>query len=330
VKPFDILLYVLVVIGWSTSWLPLKWQVGDIAPEVSLVWRFVIAGSLLMVITRLSGRRLALPLWGHGVALTIGLFLFSTNYFFFYTGALVLPSGLLAVVFASASLINLFFSAAVFRTPITPLGLIASALGFAGILLLYWPEIAGQAGSGPSGEGPDIAVSALAALGLCVLGTLSFCSGNMVSTAAQRRDLPIMGSTAWAMLYGAGLMLALSLIRGQELAIEVSWQYIGGGLWLAVFGSVLAFTAYLTLLGRIGASRAAYATVLFPPIALGISTFVEGYQWTWSGLVGLPLVLIGIVLINQTRRPLTMATTAQPIAPTTTASGNNPQKAEAP
>ena len=325
-KPFDILLYVLVVIGWSTSWLPLKWQVGEIAPEVSLVWRFVIAGSLVMVITRLSGAGAAAV--GRGVALSIGLFLFSTNYFFFYTGALVLASGLLAVVFASASLINLFFSAAVFRTPITPLGLVASALGFAGILLLYWPEIAGQAGSGPSGEDPGLAFSALAALGLCSRHPQFLFA--MVSTAAQRRDLPIMGSTAWAMLYGAGLMLALSLIRGQELAIEVSWQYIGGGLWLAVFGSVLAFTAYLTLLGRIGASRAAYATVLFPPIALGISTFVEGYQWTWSGLVGLPLVLIGIVLINQTRRPLTMATTAQPSAPPKTASGNNPQKAEAP
>lgn len=320
-KPFDILLYVLVVIGWSTSWLPLKWQVGEIAPEVSLMWRFVIAGSLLMTITRLSGRRLALPLWGHGVALTIGLLLFSTNYFFFYTGALVLPSGLLAVVFASASLINLFFSAAVFRTPITPLGLMASALGFAGILLLYWPEIAGQ-GSGPSGKDPAIAVSALGALGACVLGTISFCSGNMVSTAAQRRDLPVMGSTAWAMLYGAGLMLVLGLIRGQQLTIEVSWQYIGGGLWLAVFGSVLAFTAYLTLLGRIGASRAAYATVLFPPIALGISTLVEGYQWTWSGLVGLPLVLAGIVLINQTR------TSRTPAARQTPPQGSDPQKAE--
>ena len=320
-KPFDILLYVLVVIGWSTSWLPLKWQVGEIAPEVSLMWRFVIAGSLLMTITRLSGRRLALPPWGHGVALTIGLFLFSTNYFFFYTGALVLPSGLLAVVFASASLINLFFSAAVFRTPITPLGLMASALGFAGILLLYWPEIAGQ-GSGPSGKDPAIAVSALGALGACVLGTISFCSGNMVSTAAQRRDLPVMGSTAWAMLYGAGLMLVLGLIRGQQLTIEVSWQYIGGGLWLAVFGSVLAFTAYLTLLGRIGASRAAYATVLFPPIALGISTLVEGYQWTWSGLVGLPLVLAGIVLINQTR------TSRTPAARQTPPQGSDPQKAE--
>jgi len=323
VKPFDILLYALVVVGWSTSWLPLKWQVGEIAPEVSLVWRFVIAGSLLMIITRLSGRRLALPFWGHGVALAIGLFLFSTNYFFFYTGALVLPSGLLAVVFASASLINLFYSAVVFRTPITPLGLVASALGFAGILLLYWPEIAGQ-GSGPSGKDPAIAVSALGALGACVLGTISFCSGNMVSTAAQRRDLPVMGSTAWAMLYGAGLMLVLGLIRGQKLTIEVSWQYIGGGLWLAVFGSVLAFTAYLTLLGRIGASRAAYATVLFPPIALGISTLVEGYQWTWSGLVGLPLVLAGIVLINQTRTPRT------PAARQTPPQGSDPQKAETP
>lgn len=336
-KPFDILLYALVVVGWSTSWLPLKWQVGEIAPEVSLVWRFIIAGSLLMIITRLSGRRLALPLWGHGVALVIGLFLFSTNYFFFYTGALVLPSGLLAVVFASASLINLFFSAAVFRTPITPLGLVASALGFGGILLLYWPEIAGQ-GSGPSGEGSTLAVSALAALGLCFLGTLSFCSGNMVSAAAQRRDLPVMGSTAWAMLYGASLMLALSLNRGQELAIEVSWQYIGGGLWLAVFGSVLAFTAYLTLLGRIGASRAAYATVLFPPIALGISTVVEGYQWTWSALIGLPLVLVGIVLINQTRRPaatppLPPEESSPPSSPSSHSpppEGSNPQKAKTP
>ena len=134
------------------------------------------------------------------------------------------------------------------------------------------------------------------------------------------------------------------LIRGQELAIEVSWQYIGGGLWLAVFGSVLAFSAYLTLLGRIGASRAAYATVLFPPIALGISTLVEGYQWSWSALIGLPLVLVGIVLINQTRRPaapppLPPAGSSSPPSPlitlitpitSITPEGSNPQKAKTP
>lgn len=107
---------------------------------------------------------------------------------------------------------------------------------------------------------------------------------------------------------------------------------------LAVFGSVLAFTAYLTLLGRIGASRAAYATVLFPPIALGISTVVEGYQWTWSALIGLPLVLVGIVLINQTRRPaatppLPPEESSPPSSPSSHSpppEGSNPQKAKTP
>lgn len=284
-KPFDFALYGFIVVGWSSSWLPLKWQVSTVAPEVSLIWRFLLAGCLMFLIGWLTRRRLVLPLWGHGVAMALGVFLFSTNFAMFYYASQSLASGLLAVVFASASLLNLFYSAAVFRTPIRLLGLVAALMGFGGIVLLYWPEITASP-------------SALGALGLCLLGTFSFCTGNMISSAAQRRDLPVIGSTAWGMLYGAGFMLLVSLLRGHELAVEISWRYIGGGLWLAVFSSVLAFSAYLTLLGRIGASRAAYATAIFPPFALMISTFVEGYQWTGWAFVGLPMVLAGIVMIN--------------------------------
>jgi len=288
VKPFDFVLYGFVVIGWSSSWLPLKWQVGTVAPEVSLIWRFLIAGSLMFFIGWLTKRRLALPLWGHGMAMALGVFLFSTNFALFYYASQSLASGLLAVVFASASLVNLFYGAVLFRTPIRRLGLLAAILGFGGILLLYWPEIESSRG-------------AIGALALCLCGTFSFCTGNMISSAAQRRDLPVIGSTAWGMLYGAGFMLIVSLLRGHELTIELSWRYIGGGMWLAVFSSVLAFSAYLTLLGRIGASRAAYATVIFPPFALLISTFVEGYAWTSFALIGLPLVLLGIITINLRR-----------------------------
>ena len=287
-KPFDVLLYGLVVLGWSSSWLPLKWQVGEIAPEVSLVWRFYLAGALMFLVGFVTKRRLRLPLWGHGVAVSLGIFLFSTNFALFYYASAFLASGLLAVVFASASLINLFYGAAVFRTPITWIGLLASLLGFSGILMLYWPEI-------------SVSRAALGALALCLGGTLCFCTGNMISSAAQKRDLPVVGSTAWAMIYGATYMLIVSLLRGHELNIEWTWRYIGGGLWLATFSSVLAFTSYLTLLGRIGASRAAYATVLFPPFALLISTFVEGYRWTPMAAVGLAMVLAGIILINQKR-----------------------------
>lgn len=284
-KPFDVALYGLVVLGWSSSWLPLKWQVGTVAPEVSLIWRFVLASALMFALGWITRRRLRLSLAGHGYAAMMGVFLFSTNFALFYYASKTLASGLLAVVFASASLLNLFFGAAVFRTPIRPLGLLAAILGFGGIVLLFLPEF-------------STSRAAIGAMGLCLLGTVSFCTGNMISTVAQRRDFPVIGTTAWGMLYGAGFMAGVSVLRGHEFGIELSWRYIGGGLWLAVFSSVVAFSAYLTLLGRIGASRAAYATAIFPPFALLISTVVEGYQWTGYALIGLPMVLLGIVLIN--------------------------------
>ena len=284
-KPFDFALYGLVVLGWSSSWLPLKWQVGSIAPEVSLIWRFALAGALMFLLGWVTRRRLRLPLWGHGVAALMGVFLFSTNFALFYYASTSLASGLLAVVFASASLLNLFYSAAVFRTPIRALGLLAAVMGFGGIVLLFLPEITGS-------------WTTVGAMGLCLLGTMSFCTGNMISTAAQRRDLPVIGTTAWGMLYGAGFMVVVSLLRGHEFGIELSWRYIGGGLWLAVFSSVVAFSSYLTLLGRIGASRAAYATAIFPPFALLISTAAEGYQWSGYAFMGLPMVLLGIIIIN--------------------------------
>jgi drug/metabolite transporter (DMT)-like permease len=59
----------------------------------------------------------------------------------------------------------------------------------------------------------------------------------------------------------------------------------------------MAFGAYLTLLGRIGADRAAYATVLFPLVALAISTVVEDYAWTPIALAGVALVLTGNLLV---------------------------------
>ena len=111
--------------------------------------------------------------------MALGVFLFSTNFALFYYASQWLARACWPW-FASASLLNLFYGAAVFRTPIRLLGLVAALMGFGGIVLLYWPEIAASR-------------AALGALGLCLLGTFSF-TGNMISNAAQRRDLPVIGS----------------------------------------------------------------------------------------------------------------------------------------
>ncbi|MEX0876755.1 MAG: EamA family transporter, partial [Phycisphaerales bacterium] len=68
-------------------------------------------------------------------------------------------------------------------------------------------------------------------------------------------------------------------------------------LFLAVFGAVVGFWAYVTLIGNIGPDRAAYSSLLFPVVALLISTLFEGYQWTLLGLAGFGLVLAGNWLV---------------------------------
>ncbi|MFA1647642.1 MAG: EamA family transporter, partial [Enterobacteriaceae bacterium] len=117
--------------------------------------------------------------------------------------------------------------------------------------------------------------------------------GNMISLRHQRNGLETMTTNAWAMLYGTLVMGAIALIRGDSFAPEWTLSYMGALLYLALFGSVIAFGAYFTLVGRIGAGKAAYSTLLFPLVALSFSTVYEGYVWHANAIAGLLLILTG-------------------------------------
>ena len=106
-----------------------------------------------------------------------------------------------------------------------------------------------------------------------------------------------MQSNAIGMAYGAILMTFYAMVTGTSFAMDWSMPYIASLIYLSVFGSIIAFGAYLSLIGQIGADRAAYATVLFPIVALMISSVFEGFEWTALSLAGMALVLAGNVLI---------------------------------
>lgn len=287
----DLALYAATVFFWGTSWIALRAQLGVVAPEVSILWRFVLAALVMWIWVALRKERLRYPLADHLRFVAAGLCLFSLNFTLFYYGGLTIPSGLLAVVFSLASIFNLLLGAVLLRQRIEPRVALGAAVGAVGIALLFWPEIAG-AGSSPG---------ALAGLGLCIAGTLFFCLGNMVSTLVQRRGIPLLPANAWAMSYGSLVLLILSLLRGHAFIIEPTAKYLVSLVWLAIGASVVAFACYLTLLRRIGAARAGYSTVLFPIVALAISTLVEGYVWTPLAALGVALALTGNVLVL--RRP---------------------------
>ncbi|MGI9480819.1 MAG: DMT family transporter [Hyphomicrobiales bacterium] len=283
----DILLYAGVVASWSLSWYAIIMQLGVVAPEVSLVWRFALAAAVMIALGLFRRETLRFSAKEHAMFAATGLFMFSTNFLFFYYAGQYLVSGLLSVVFSLASIFNIAL-AAIFlgqRPGIRTLS--GAAMGVTGIGLMFWPEISTTSLTG----------SAALGLMLCICGTLCFCTGNMISATMQRRKIPVMPATAWGMVYGTFVAAFYAFVAGKPFIIEWTPEYIGSLIFLAVVSSVLAFTCYLTLLGRIGSGRAAYATVMFPVLALILSTFLEGYSWSALATLGLALALAGNAIV---------------------------------
>lgn len=294
-------LYLLTVLIWGTTWIALKLQLGEVAIAASIAYRFALAAAVLFAILLLSGRLQRLDARAQGVCVAQGLCLFCLNFMCFYTASQWIPSGLVAVIFSTATLWNALNARLFFKQRIAVNVLLGGALGLAGLGLLFWPELAGHETSRESLQG----------IALALLGTLFFSAGNMLSSLQQKAGLRPLTSNAWGMLYGALMLVAICLLSGTPFAFEFNTRYIASLLYLAIPGSVIGFTAYLTLVGRMGPERAAYCTVLFPVVALNISVFVEGYQWTLPALLGLVLVMLGNVLVfRKPRRAAVQARTA--------------------
>ncbi|MBD9485118.1 DMT family transporter [Pseudomonas sp. PDM14] len=293
-------LYLLTVLIWGTTWIALKLQLGTVAIPLSIAYRFALAALVLFVVLLLSRRLQRVDRRGQLLCLAQGLCLFCLNFMCFYTASQWIPSGLIAVIFSTSTLWNALNARLFMGRRIATNVLLGGGLGLAGLALLFWPELRGHAASHET----------LLGLGLALFGTLCFSAGNLLSSVQQQAGLKPLTTNAWGMLYGALLLTAFCLLTNVPLTFETSTRYIGSLLYLAIPGSVIGFTAYLTLVGRMGPERAAYCTVLFPVVALNISVFVEGYQWTAPALFGLLLVMAGNVLVFRKPRPVAVPAAA--------------------
>jgi drug/metabolite transporter (DMT)-like permease len=282
----ELVLAALVLFAWSTSWIGVRLQLGVVAPEVSILWRFIMSGLFMFAWCAVRGEKIAgFSARDHLFFAGLGLTLFCSNFVLFYYGGLVLVSGMLAVVFALAAPINVIMQSVALKRPVPWQVAAGSVVGVFGVAALFAPEII-RFGYGH-----------LSGLLLAFTGTLFFCTGNFLSARVQSRGIPLASATAWGMAYGSVFLFALSLMRGQTFQIEWTAAYLGSLVFLALIASVLAFMTYLSLLRRIGPARAGYLTVLFPVFALMISGQYEGYQWTHWSFIGMAAVAAGNVLV---------------------------------
>ena len=282
---------------WGSTWYAIKFQIDTVHPIVSVAYRYVIAAVCLIAFCLYRGYRLRFSAGDHAGIAAQGTFLFSLNYILFYIAAADVTSGLLALVFSTIVLMNMINGALLFRFPVNAGVLAGAGLGLFGIALVFFPEV----------RDFEASRDTILGLGLAVVATYLASLGNMGSVYTQRRRLPVVQTNALGMAYGAVITLGVAAVLAAtgrlEFGIDLSFPYLASLIYLAIFGSVLGFGAYLTLLGRIGADRAAYATVLFPVVALGISTALEGYVWTAPALAGTVFILAGNVLVLKARKP---------------------------
>ncbi|MCP4692213.1 MAG: DMT family transporter [Desulfobacterales bacterium] len=285
-------LYASTILIWGSTWFAIKFQIDEVDPMVSVVYRFSGATALLFLYCRAAGRTLSFSAREHGFMALQGALLFSLNYWLVYVSELYLTSGLVAVLYSMLVFLNVANGFIFMRTPVKPGMIIGAVIGIIGVFLIFWPEISAFSISDKGMYGLLIAFISL------YLASL----GNIASARNQKHGLPILQTNAFAMGYGVLLLIILSLVMGKTYTLPISFSYIVSMLYLTIFGTIIAFWFYLTLLGKIGADRAAYAIMVVPVVALGISTFFEGYQWSPQSIAGAALVLAGNLVLLKGRK----------------------------
>jgi drug/metabolite transporter (DMT)-like permease len=276
---------------WGTTWIAITFQLGRAPPEASVALRFAIAAALLLGGCRVRGIPLRFPPRVHVQLALLGLFMFCLSYLAVYRAETHLVSGLVALGYSASPLVNAAVSRAAFGTPATRGVVVGGLLGVTGILLVFWPELRRVQADAGVVAGMSLVAGAVLASGV----------GNVFASRLERLGVNVWQKMAWGMAWGSAGSALAALATGEGLHFSLVPSYLASLLYLAVFGSILAFAAFLTLLERVGAARAGYVGVMTPVVALAISGLVEGFPWGPGTVAGIAVVVAGNLVVLRVR-----------------------------
>ncbi len=280
-------LYLITVVIWGSTWIAINYQLGDVAPEASVSYRFALAALILFTFAKIKKLPMLFSLKQHGLFAAFGICLFGMNYLLLYSAQQHINSALTCIAFSTLMLMNIANTKIFYKTQITKQVYLGGAFGLVGIVTLFWPQLTDI----------ELGATTFLGLGLCLLGTFSASIGNMLSIKNQHNNVPIVQANAWGMLYGAIFTALAVVVQGKQFSFSYEPAYLSSLIYLSLFGSVIAFGCYLSLMTRIGAHKTSYANIIFPAIAVLISTVVEDFVWSEFTFIGLSFVLLGNLVV---------------------------------
>ena len=284
-------LFAICVLIWGSTWIAITFQLGAVAPAVSVGYRFLLAALILFGFCWARKMPLAFTRAQHLDLALFGLTMFCVSYILVYYAELYIVSGMVAVAYSASPLLTMVAARVLFGTPMTRSVTVGALFGVAGIVCVFWHEFS------------KLSASRDAELGtlLTILSVVASALGSMAALRTQARGYPTWTSMAWGMFYGGVGAILFALITGKSFQIDLQWTYLAALVYLAVAGSIITFACYLTLIKRIGAAKASYVGVMVPIVALVFSFFFEKFAWGWLTTLGVALSLVGNVVMLKKR-----------------------------
>lgn len=293
----NILLYCCVCLVWGATWFAIKLQLGTVPVLWSVIYRFGLASAIFFFMCYLKNYSLRFNKQQHFVLVGLGLTLFSTNYILFYLGTTYLISGLVAMIGAFITVLNVLNSRIFLKTMLNFVVVLGSLFGLLGLFVVF----SAHGTFNHSGKLSHI----LLGFSICVVAAYIASVGNVLAAYNRRtKHIPIMPMNAYGMLYGTLFMIIVALISRQPFVFDTSVSYVTSLLFLSLLGSVFAFQIYLFLLSKMGPEKVGYVYVITPILALIVSSWFEAFDWTLQVIIGMSLVIIGNVLVLFQKRSI--------------------------
>ena len=277
--------FIVCTLIWGSTWFVIRTQLGEVPPSWSVTWRFALGAAVMFGLCLVRGKSLRLTGRQHGFALLVAVSQFVLNFNLVYRSEQYLASGLVSLTFAFLLVTNTALSAVFLGQRVTGRFMIGSAIGLAGVALLFAPDL-GKPGGEQMGLG----------LALAFGGVISASVANVLQATPQGRAMPLEAGIAWAMAWGALIDGAVAWAVSGPPVISTAPVYLAGLAYLGIAASAVAFNLYYILIRTVGAGPAAWNGVAVPVVAMALSTLLEGYQWTLTAVAGIALALIGLTI----------------------------------
>ncbi|MQA21492.1 DMT family transporter [Rugamonas rivuli] len=278
------LLFIAACLIWGSTFFAITLQLGEVAPAVSVVYRFGLSAAVLFAWCLARGDQLLMPWRTQRWMFLQGAATFGLSYICTYSSEQYLVSGLVAVLFALMVFWNPILNRIAFGTPISWRTWSAGVVAICGVTLLFFQSIRGAWSEILSGGNGHF----LLGLALALTATIASSIGNVVVIKVREQSSNVLLTMAWSMLWGTLLVALWVMASGQRFTMPAGLPYWGGLLYLSLFGSVIAFAAYFTLIHRIGSQKAVYIGVVTPVISVLLSIQLEHYRpgpTEWAGMI---------------------------------------------